>query len=267
MIGKSLRICFLSSLFLSTQAFAYLSYDLPSELMIDPIVSHGKSICDNQDDRLPSYKQPIGRVLAVGAPAGCTLTMIGSSCAVSAGHCRSTFEEVHFNTPLSRNGEIQFPRDEDIYYVDTESIEYVFRGIGQDWAVLRIEPNELTGSYPGDVQGYLEMAEFMPQEESIVRITGYGTARGEDVNFAQQTHTGPITGIDASRTTIRHRADTTGGNSGSSVVDEETGLIIGIHTHGGCWGRSGANASTLYAENEAMQEAVKACLNWEEENL
>jgi hypothetical protein len=35
-----------------------------------------------------------------------------------------------------------------------------------------------------------------------------------------------------------------GGNSGSPVVHEETGLAIGIHTHGGCSNSGGANSGT-----------------------
>ena len=35
-----------------------------------------------------------------------------------------------------------------------------------------------------------------------------------------------------------------GGNSGSPVVHEETGLAIGIHTHGGCSKSGGANSGT-----------------------
>lgn len=35
-----------------------------------------------------------------------------------------------------------------------------------------------------------------------------------------------------------------GGNSGSPVVHEETGLAIGVHTHGGCSATGGSNQGT-----------------------
>lgn len=267
MIRKSSLFCFISALFLSGQVFAFGTPDLPAELLPGAVKSHGKSICDNSDDRVPSFKEPIGRILENGARAGCTVTLIGSTCAVSAGHCLRTFEDVHFNTPLSRNGRIQLPAEEDIYQVDQDSIVYENTGIGRDWAVMRINANEITGMLPGDVQGTLSVSYDQPEVGDIIRITGYGTANGDDVNFAQQTHTGPITSLDFEGSAIRHRADTTGGNSGSAVVDERTGKIIGIHTHGGCWGRSGANSSTLFSTHTAMQEAVRSCLQWEEDNL
>lgn len=274
MIRKSLLFFVVLTLF-SAQAFAYRSSknsleatpDLPAELLLDLGYSESKSICDGNDDRTPSFKMPMGRILQTGSRAGCTVTMIGRTCALSAGHCTGTFQEVHFNTPLSRNGRIQLPRQEDIYYVDSDSVVSRNTGVGGDWAVLRIEQNEVTGHWPGDAQGFLEMSYHEPQEGDIIRITGYGTADGDDVNFAQQTHTGPISEINTGRNVIRHRADTTGGNSGSAVVDEATGKIIGVHTHGGCWRRGGANSSTLYHSLTELQEAVHSCLQWEEENL
>src|SRR5690606_2557474 len=54
---------------------------------------------------------------------------------------------------------------------------------------------------------------------------------------------------------LRYQADTTGGNSGSPVIDDSTGLAIGIHTHGGCTSSSGANAGTAI-EHPALQAAL-----------
>ena len=112
-----------------------------------------------------------------------------------------------------------------------------------------------------------------------IRITGYGTA---DVDSrSQKTHVGALTTIGG--TYIRYVPDTTvsssdiiiaelffcsflltlytsnyslsslfqyvyislqGGNSGSPVVHEETGLAIGVHTHGGCSATGGSNQGT-----------------------
>lgn len=259
------------SFFLSFQIHADLRLDVPKEILADlgifDTFVETKSICDDSDSRTPSFELPIGRILQTGAPAGCTVTMIGRTCAISAGHCLRTFEEVHFNTPLSSNGQIQLPDEEDIYFVDKDSIVHEYRGIGADWAVLRIQQNELTGQWPGDVQGYLPTS-FAPRRVGdYIRITGYGRAAGPDVNFAQQTHIGPIVTLDPQRHILRHRADTTGGNSGSAVVDERTGEIIGVHTHAGCTSRGGANHSTLAEAHQDLQEAVYACLAWEREHL
>lgn len=228
--------------------------------------SHDKSICGAEDNRELSQVKPIARVRQVQDRAGCTITMIGRSCAVSAGHCTSTFGIAEFNTPPSADGRIQLPSAEDTYNVDPTSVVSRNGGQGQDWAVLRVLPNTITGELPGDVQGYYGIAPSAPAISDIIRITGYGAANGADRNFAQQTHLGEITGISRSGV-ISHVADTMGGNSGSTIILEGTQEIIGIHSHGGCWSRGGANAGTLLASNNEFKAAISACLAWEDQNL
>lgn len=238
-----------SLFFISSQAFA-----------------KDKTICGERDDRTPSYNQKIARVLKRGDRAGCTLTMIGRTCAVSAGHCDITFEIAEFNTPLSRNGQIQHPEPEDIYEVDLSSVKSVNGGRGNDWAVLRLNKNKITDKLPGDIQGNYDVSFMTPKKGDMIRITGYGADRGDaDRNFAQQTDTGEIFSLNGSIMT--HRADTMGGNSGSSVILEDSNEIIGIHTHGGCGRSGGANASTLIGKHAQFKKAVKACLDWEAQNL
>src|SRR5690606_40921165 len=49
----------------------------------------------------------------------------------------------------------------------------------------------------------------------------------------------------SSGTTMRYQVDTTGGNSGSPVIDEATGEAVGVHTHGGCTtAGTGSNSGT-----------------------
>lgn len=231
-----------------------------------PFKSNVKSICGGNDDRLPSTELRVARIRQVTDRAGCTVTMIGSSCAVSAGHCTSTFGIAEFNTPVSRDGRIQDSEPEDVYKVDGESIVYTNGGQGNDWAVVRLLANEVTGKLPGDVQGNYNVSFISPKVGDAIRITGYGAADGADRNFAQQTHTGDISGLSRSGI-LRHIADTKGGNSGSSILLEATQEIIGIHTHGGCWSRGGSNAGTLISANTEFQEAITSCLEWEDKNL
>lgn len=231
-----------------------------------PFKSNEKSICGGNDDRMPSTEARVARIRQESARAGCTVTMIGSSCAVSAGHCTTTFGIAEFNTPVSRNGRIQESDPEDVYNVDSESVVYNNGGQGKDWAVLRLQENEITGKLPGDVQGNYNVSFDSPAIGDMIRITGYGAADGADRNFAQQTHTGLIDNLTRSGI-LRHIADTMGGNSGSSILLEATQEIIGIHTHGGCWSRGGSNAGTLIAANTEFQEAITSCLQWEDDNL
>jgi V8-like Glu-specific endopeptidase len=225
-----------------------------------------KTICGQQDDRIPSFNPKVARVLEIGAPAGCTMTMIGRSCAISAGHCMATFEAAEFNTPLSSNGRIQHPAKEDIYMVDKSSIVSKNSGVGNDYAVLRLKANSITGNLPGDLQGHYNVSFVLPKAGDMVRISGYGADRNDnDRNFAQQTHSGPIENL--TRSIMYHRADTMGGSSGSSIIHENTGKIIAIHTHGGCSSRGGANGSTLLATHKAAKAAILKCLKWEKDNL
>lgn len=234
--------------------------------LLSTFKAHDKSICGSNDERELSQVRPIARIRQVQDRAGCTVTMIGRTCAVSAGHCTSTFGIAEFNTPPSRDGRIQLPSAEDTYNVDPTSVVSRNGGQGQDWAVLRILPNTITGALPGDAQGYYSVARSAPVISDIIRITGYGAANGQDRNFAQQTHLGEITGISRSGI-ISHVADTMGGNSGSTIILESTQEIVGIHSHGGCWSRGGANAGTLLASNTEFKAAINACLAWEDANL
>ncbi len=228
----------------------------------------GKTICGRQDDRVPSFNPKVARVLEKGEDAGCTLTLIGRSCALSAGHCKPTFELAEFNTPLSSGGNTQRPEKEDIYEVDKSSVVSTDGGRGNDFAILRLKPNRITGKLPGDLQGFYQVSFELPKIGDIVNITGYGSDRSDrERHFAQQFHAGPITSISRSGSKIGHRADTTGGSSGSSIIHQESGKIIAIHTHGGCIRSRGENGATLLAKHEKAKKAILSCLQWENDHL
>lgn len=228
-----------------------------------------KTICGENDDRTPSFNPKVARALgSMTEPAGCTITMIGRTCAISAGHCHTTFGFAEFNTPLSQSGQIQHPEPQDIYEIDKATLVHENGGMGNDYAVVRIKANSVTGSLPGDVQGHYDVSFDMPKEGDLVRITGYGADYNDnDRNFAQQTHAGPIASLQRGSAIMNHQADTMGGNSGSSIIHENTGKVIAIHTHGGCYSRGGSNASTLIAAHEKAKKAVSDCLQWEKDNL
>jgi hypothetical protein len=74
-------------------------------------------------------------------------------------------------------------------------------------------------------------------------------------NQTQQTHTGPLTAV--SGTTITHQVDTCGGNSGSVVAINATGVAIAIHTNAGCTTTTGSNSGTAVTLG-ALQTAITA---------
>ncbi|MEE8460048.1 MAG: hypothetical protein V3S08_09240, partial [Phycisphaerales bacterium] len=140
---------------------------------------------------------------------------------------------------------IQHPGTEDQYAVDDLSLQSNSGGVGNDWGYFGCFPNPETGLTAGEAQGEVfELATPPPVSGQQIRITGYGTdSSPPEWNQIQQTHAGPY--VSFSVTTLEYRTDTTGGTSGSPVIDDNTGLAIGIHTHGGCTsGGGGANRGT-----------------------
>lgn len=228
-----------------------------------------KSICGSVDDRIPSTDPKIARLVQAQGDGGCTATMIGRTCAITAGHCKSVMVLAEFNTPMSKNRRAMASAPEDTYEIDQASIIYKNGGQGADYAVFKIRPNAVTGQYPGDVQGNYDVAlNKVPQAGEILRITGHGVDYDDDDrHLAQQTHTGtmmPKSRWGQKKSVLRYRVDTTGGNSGSSVRIESTGEIIGIHSHGGCStsnsSTSSANAGTSIAAVPELRAAIAQCL-------
>jgi len=75
-----------------------------------------------------------------------------------------------------------------------------------------------------------------------VRVTGHGTVSAPmppQWNGVQTTNAGPFLSVTSGGAVLEYQADTTGGNSGSPIIDEDSGLAIGIHTNGGCGGPQG----------------------------
>lgn len=210
----------------------------------DPMAVVPASICGTTDDRVPSNDPRQGREW----PIGCTSWLINATTFLSAGHCNSgSPQQVHFNCPLSSaSGTPQLPPPSDQYAIDTSTLRSLNSGIGADWAVVSAVRNSNTGLYPGQKQGFWYNLGPVPSPAgNHIRITGYGTTSfpiSPTWNQAQKTHVGTFTG--ASSTSLQYRTDSTGGNSGSPVIHEETGNAIGIHTHAGCSVGGGSNNGT-----------------------
>lgn len=228
--------------------------------------SRSKTLCNGTDERTPTFFSEIGRGQRAAANFGCTVALIGRTCAISAGHCGRHLEVGHFNTLGAEEGVPLPSRQEDIYRIDQESINLQAEGAGKDWAVFRFLPNSDTHAYPGDRQGYLRISYFTPKLDAIVDIIGYGRSADPNLNFTQQGHVAQISSIDG--TILRHVADTMGGNSGGPILDYWSRALIGVHTHGGCHLEDLlSNAGTLLIAHSEFLEAAHQCLIWEQENL
>jgi V8-like Glu-specific endopeptidase len=241
----------------------------PNHLVMTEVTAgvpgHGsRSICGPTDDRVLSDDPRAGRAL----PVGCSAWIIDdcNHCLLTAGHCfgGGDVDVVEFNVPLSdAEGGLNHPPPEDQYAVDQSSVQYLHGGVGNDWGYFGCFPNSSTDLTPFEAQGgCYAVVEPYPVSGDI-RITGYGTVSPPvplEWNQVQKTHTGPYWAFHD--TTLEYQTDTTGGNSGSPVIYEDTGEAIGIHTHGGCStydGNSGTGANHVGLQG-ALAEPRGVCI-------
>ncbi|MBA2556470.1 MAG: hypothetical protein H0V12_03845 [Chloroflexi bacterium] len=221
---------------------------------------HQVSLCDGTDERVPSNDPRVARLM----PIGCT-GWIFDDCYrmfLTAGHCTTASMQVaQFNVPPSNgNGAVNHPPPSQQYAVDTSSIQSTSGGVGNDWGYFGAFPNTETGLTPWQAQGAFHILGTPPVTGGTnLSLTGYGTASGVE-NQVQQIDDGPL--VELSGTTLRHRVDTTGGNSGSPVLHATNGQAVAIHTHAGCSSTGGANSSTsvLHAAfNNALASPQGIC--------
>lgn len=208
-----------------------------------------ESICGDMDDRILSSDPRSARAL----PVGCTAWTFNDlhHAMISAGHCSDAngIDVVEFNVPLS-NGDhsINHPGPEDQYSVDRASVQDQY-GLfnGRDWAYFGCHPNSNTGLTPYQAEQAFHRLDLAvpPVDGRTLRITGYGVQEGDfmpEWSQVQKTHTGQLVGRTSRK--LEYTPDTTGGNSGSAVEDETTGLVVAIHTNGGCSQFGGSNSGS-----------------------
>ncbi len=223
------------------------------------------SICGNTDDRVLATDPRIGR--AVTGASACTWWLISECVIVTAGHCAdnaTTPTIIGFNLPLSTTGgTMVHPPPDDQYPAIVPTLQFQDAGIGRDWAVMRMGRNSNHGEYPGERQG--AWFELGPVPNGIagvdIRITGNGRVSAPvslTWNSVTKTHVGPRV-TTGTADALRYATDTTGGNSGSPVIHEQTGRAIGVHTHGGCNSSGGGNYGTRI-DKPAFAAAVNSAL-------
>ena len=237
------------------------------------------SICGTQDNRTPSTNAAVGRIFSIG----CTGWIIGNAAAgsatdklhLSAGHCYGTGQVLQFAVPASNsNCSLVMPPAAKQFSIDSASSQYVNGGVGNDWWVFRCFPNSTTGRTSWQEQAAaFTLATTAPAAGTTLRNHGCGvdgtsannatgnscacaaTAGTGARNQTQQTHTGTVSSV--SGTAINHTIDTCGGNSGSVLSVDATGVAVGIHSHGGCTSTGGANAGTAMT-NSGLRAALTA---------
>ena len=225
----------------------------------EPTQPSDRSICFTTDDRQLSNDPRDGRLM----PQACSAWLIGEhgSCFLTAAHCGTSNGNVmQFNVPLSSSGgALRSPSPQDQYFVDADSIQSASNiFIGNDWTFFGVFDNANTGLTPLQAQGesHTLATSPPPADGRPIRITGYGSTSSpvsRTWNGVQKTHVGPL--VTFSGNTVRYTTDTTGGNSGSVILDDTTNLAIGIHTNAGCGSTGGAN-NGMSLFNSGLQNAL-----------
>ncbi len=220
------------------------------------VATNAESICGEGDDRVPSNDPRVARIV----PIGCSSFLVDegdcSNRLLTAGHCLSGGTQIiEFNVPPSEpDGTIVHPAPRDQYPIDRNSIEGVSGGLGEDFGTFVVFPNSETGLAPRTAQGAaFHLANNVSSNPAEywqgLRVTGYGVDNGSS-NQTQQTDKGPYQGRSGNQ--LNYSMDTTGGNSGSPVIDPRDDKVVGIHTHGGCNNPSiGVNSGTAI-DNPAL---------------
>lgn len=229
-------------------------------LISSTVFATNKRVC-GFDDRIPSNESKVGRtILYKGLEGLCTVTMISKRCAISAGHCYSILHGVEFNVPKSVDGFIVYANERDQYEIDRDSIKYSNGGPGDDWAVMKLKKNQLTGQYPGHYQGNYQISYKHRPLDTYLYIIGYGESSNPELTFTQQSDIGQLTSRNiGTKKYLQYQIDTMGGSSGASIVDYYSREIIGVHTHGSCFNGTG-NTGTSIAANKKFSNAIKSCL-------
>jgi len=226
-----------------------------------------QDICGLDDDRAQSGDVRVARLIAgtnPNFPVICSSWVFNDTnhFFLAAGHCAPAGSSVvEFNIPPSNSSaQIQHPPPQDQYAVDGLSVQRSTSGVGNDWSYFGVFANANTGLMPFQVYGgSFQLANTITTPPGqIVRITGNGSVTfpvPPESNYAQQTHSGAFVSVGS---TLRYQVDTSSGNSGSPVIDESSGLAIGIHFLAGCGPGGGGGNQAVPITNTNLRAAIAA---------
>lgn len=230
-------------------------------------LASSNSICGPTDDRRFHEDSRIGRISSDESQFKCTATLIGKSCAITAGHCVPFLKYVEFNVPLSINGWPQPSHADDKFYPDPAFLIYEDRSIMGDWAVFKLKRNINSHDFPGESYGFYKVSFQEPLLNDSIRIAGYGSDLEDgSKHFSLKEDLGMILSFkdDFPIKVLRHNIDTTNGDSGSAIVRQLDQSIIGIHTQSGCRAIENdpinLNRGTLISAHIKLQNAIRNCL-------
>jgi hypothetical protein len=204
-----------------------------------------EDLCGN-DDRMSSNNKAVGRIITEPSGLFGTGFILFNGRIATAGHVLSYISEtgdlsiIEFNVPSSNSdGSIRHAAAIDQYtFKRSFIIEKHENGEGDDYAIFYT--NNTGGLPPKARQNSFFYIEQNNSFETA-RVTGFGQDDGA-ANHSQQTSTGG--NQNSSNNIIRYSVDTKDDNSGSPVINEANGKVVGIHTGGNC--ANGYNFGTSF---------------------
>jgi len=224
------------------------------------------ALCDAIDNRELSDDGRLARIILSSGTIG-TVFMIDDAnhCFLGSGSIAANINAtavIQFHAPLTLpNGTtLMHPPPEMQYTVDLTSIQRFSgaAGSGDNWAYFGALPNPISSLTPFQTEGvFFQRASVIPTTVGHpIRVFGNGATIPPIFrawSFVQKTEVGTLAGLTGTR--VNYRADTTSGDSGSAVLDESTGRVIGISVEDGCTSTGGSNAGTAVT-NQKLRNAI-----------
>lgn len=164
------------------------------------------------------HQGPVGQTMR-GTSRSCSGTLIAQDLFMSAGHCFDDPDhpqtQVTFNFQRDAAGSLRPERR----FAILEIMEHRLGAL--DYAIVRLDGN------PGNIFGFARISSSDAAMGDTVCIIGH------PATAPKQIEAGPVTAFDGNQ--IRYNdIDTLPGNSGSGILHGPSGMIVGVHTNGGC---------------------------------
>lgn len=215
---------------------------------------HEPSICGTTTDwqDVESYDGSLGPTVAFVAahqgpvgylgPVGCTGTLIGANLLLTAGHCIPSNTTVSFNFQLAPNGTARATDSYNISAVLEDELG------GVDYAIVRLDGNA------GAVWGTTVPSWFPFADGDAITIIQHPSGLPKKIEGGTLDNlSGGLIGYED--------LDTFGGTSGSGVLHDRTGYLVGVHTNGVSDGTCGAgdpntaqSVPKIYAQSPIMRQ-------------
>jgi V8-like Glu-specific endopeptidase len=179
------------------------------------------------------------------ASFGCSGTLVARDLFLSAGHCGyAVGNQIQFNYQVNGSS------PPNLRPIDTKQVIEVLEQVwtaSADYALLRL------GGSPGDTYGYTPMLASDPPVNSLVAIIQHPALEPKKV------HAGPLFDYNPINNGVgwfRHQVDTTGGSSGSGVLNTD-GFIVGVHTTAGCNTASPINGNEAFRMTTLVSQSLR----------